>query len=58
MGNYLSASDEILIYQKGEHHHEYPRGLKVKRSKAPTLYYSNSTSTLNLIISGDIEVNP
>ena len=58
-GNYLSAPDEILIYQMGErHHHESPRGLKIKRLKAPTLYYSNSTSTFNLIISGDIEVNP
>ena len=31
---------------------------KIKRGKSPLLYYSNSTSTFNLVLSGDVELNP
>ena len=31
---------------------------KIRRSKRPTSYYANSTSSLHLILSGDIEKNP
>ena len=32
--------------------------VKIKRHKHPTAYYSNSTTTFNIILSGDIHVNP
>ena len=31
---------------------------KVKRCKAPVLYYANSVKSFNIILSGDIEKNP
>ena len=31
---------------------------KVKRCKAPVLYYANSVKSFNVILSGDIEKNP
>ena len=31
---------------------------KVKRCKAPVLYYVNSVKCFNIILSGDIEKNP
>ena len=35
-----------------------PVRVKIKRHKHPTAYYSNSTTTFNIILSGDIHVNP
>ena len=32
--------------------------VKIKRQKKPIAYYSNSTATFNIILSGDIHVNP
>ena len=34
------------------------RKIKIKRSRLPITYYSNSIATFNLVLSGDIEVNP
>ena len=35
-----------------------PVRVKIKRHKHPPAYYSNSTTTFNIILSGDIHVNP
>ena len=35
-----------------------PVRVKTKRHKHPTAYYSNSAATFNIILSGDIHVNP
>ena len=35
-----------------------PVRIKTKRHNHPTAYYSNSTTTFNVILSGDIHVNP
>ena len=35
-----------------------PVRFKTKRHKHPTVYYSNSTPTYNIILSSDIHVNP
>ena len=31
---------------------------KIKRSKLPIIYYANTSTMFNLILSGDIEINP
>ena len=35
-----------------------PVRVKIKRHRHPTAYYANSTGTFNIILSGDIYVNP
>ena len=46
------SQDNTFVYQNNI------KKTKIKRTKCPVNYYSNYDATLNLILSGDIELNP
>ena len=52
--NYLAPNGTNF----GKSLNTHTRDIKIKRTKARILYYSNSTATQQLLISGDIEKNP
>lgn len=59
----LMVTSSVLLSPSKDHYRwskliTEKKHCRIKRAKAPILYYHNSISTVNLILSGDTECNP